>query len=165
MKLIQLSKGKSAIVDDQDYEWLSKFTWYSLPKKSPKNYYAMRKEYHGRWDTRVFFMHRDILGLNGNKLLEGDHINGNGLDNRRRNLRIATRAQNKQNQRKRKNTKSKYKGVSPHGKKWIVKICCNGNRMNLGIFRSEKMAALAYDIKAKELFGQFARPNLLKTNQ
>lgn len=105
-------------------------------------------------------MHREILNVPAG--LECDHINGNSLDNRRANLRAATRQQNCWNNRKRKpNSLSKYKGVSfsKRGKPWKATLTVDGNWIYLGSYNSEKEAAKAYDKAAKKHFGEFAKLN------
>lgn len=90
-----------------------------------------------------------------------DHINHNGLDNTKKNLRVVTNQQNQMNKRKRKNTSSKYKGVTWHKqhKKWYAQIVFNGKHFYLGLFNNQKHAAILYDKKAKELFKHHARLN------
>ena len=107
-------------------------------------------------------MHREILNLTLGNKLRVDHKNCNGLDNQKQNLRFATKSQNGMNQKIRMGT-SKYKGVSWHKNrnKWAVWICNNGKRQYLGYFTNEVDAAQAYDRKAKELFGEYARLNFI----
>jgi hypothetical protein len=100
-------------------------------------------------------MHRLFAGAPG---MDVDHINGNGLDNRRCNLRPATRSQNNMNRAKRRGV-SKFKGVSPKRGKWRAYLKTGKKQHNLGVFESEYDAARAYDVKAKEMFGEFARVN------
>jgi hypothetical protein len=106
----------------------------------------------------IIRMHQQILGITGI-----DHINGNGLDNRRCNLRSATNSQNQANRRKQKNTSSIYKGVTwnKHAKKWLSQVKFNYEGIYLGLFISEIDAAIAYNAKAKELFGEYARINII----
>jgi len=107
-------------------------------------------------------MHREVLGLEPGDGLAVDHINGNGLDNRRENLRIADKAQNQHNCVSRMG-RSHYKGVAwaGHVGMWRVRLRRRGVSFHVGYFRDEIDAALAYDLKAAELFGEFARPNFL----
>jgi hypothetical protein len=104
MKFIQLTQGKQAIVDDEDFELLSQFKWYAM--KSGHNVYAAR----GGGKRRMELLHRLILGVTDSKI-EVDHINGDGLDNRRSNLRVATHADNQHNPGTPTNNTSGYKGV------------------------------------------------------
>ena len=105
-------------------------------------------------------MHRVIM--DAPKGMHVDHINGNGLDNRRENLRLCTNSQNHMNRKTHRDSSSKYKGVSwnKRNSKWQAYIGSGIKRKNLGYFASESDAAKAYDIKAKECFGEFARLNL-----
>lgn len=105
MREIQLTQGKVAIVDDDDYEGLSIHRWYAA--KYGRNWYALRSGSDGK-----VYMHRHILGLRKGDPLEVDHKNRESLDNRRENLRACTRQQNTRNRRGRKNTSSKHKGVA-----------------------------------------------------
>ena len=102
-------------------------------------------------------MHKIILG--DKEGLEIDHKDGNGLNNRKDNIRWATKAQNQANSAARS---GRYKGVSPpqhRRKRWKAEIRCKGIRYDLGCFDTEEDAARAYDAKAKELHGEFARLN------
>ena len=161
VKLIPLTQGKFAIVDAKDYEWLSQYKWYA--NQDGNNFYAYTFLTKGNKKKRVF-MHRLIM--NAPKGLCIDHIDINGLNNRRSNLRPCTPAQNVQNSRPRSNASSKYKGVfwNKKNKKWIATIHKGENRTYLGGFDDEIEAALAYDRKAEELFGEFAYLNFRTTD-
>jgi len=111
-------------------------------------------------------MHRQIVCAP--KHLFVDHINGDGLDNRRENIRLATKRQNSQNMvRKRPNKTSRFKGVSKsqHHNGWRATIKVNGARIHLGYFKDESDAARAYDAAAIEHFGPFAAPNEREPNE
>ena len=153
-KLIPLTQGKFAIVDAENYEQLSKYRWYAV--KSRRTYYAIRSVKRSRVQIR---MHRMLLNAPPGLLV--DHINNNGLDNRRSYLRLCTRAQNALNQRPRRGTSSRYKGVGwdKSKKKFRASITHHYKRIHLGYFDDEIDAAKAYDKKAKELFGEFAYLN------
>lgn len=149
-KLISLTQGKFAIVDDKNYEWLNQWKWYA--HKERNNIYPLR----GKDDMRM-----PRLIMSAKKGEQIDHRNINGLDNRECNLRFCTNSQNLQNARKSKNCSSQYKGVcwAKSKKKWQVNIQLNKIFFNLGRFDTEIEAAKIYDAKAKELFGDFARLN------
>jgi len=158
---IPLTQGKFALVDPEDYEGLSKYNWYAV--RSPRGFYAVRTVItkKGRSVRKTVGMHRVILKAPQGKLI--DHINHNGLDNRKCNLRICTIQQNVWNMRKQRgNCASQYKGVTLRKDigKWQARIICNGKSFSIGYFGDEKAAAAAYDKKAKELFREFAALNL-----
>ena len=157
-KRIPLTQGKFAIVDEADFEWLNQWKWYAA--KHGKAYYAVRGirikgKRHG------IQMHRVILEPPPG--LESDHINNDGLDNRRTNLRLCTRSQNKANSRKSANCSSRYKGVSwnRRSRKWTAYITTNYRRRHLGCFNDEEQAAAAYNVAARDNFKEFAKPNLI----
>ena len=153
-KLIPLSQDKIAIVDAEDYERLNKYKW-SLSGHECGSY-GQRTESYTR---RSIMMHREIMGAPGHLVV--DHINHNGLDNRKRNLRLCTQEENIYNSLPRRNCSSKYKGVYLHkrSKRYHAMIGYKGKRYYLGTFRDEIDAAKAYDKKARELFGEFAYLN------
>ena len=155
---IPLTQGKYAIVDPEDYERLNKHKWYAI--KSANTFYASRC-YSFRNKRNYIQMHREIIRPPDYLLV--DHINHNGLDNRKANIRLATRAQNNFNKLifKRKDSSSKYKGVSRHKYKkiWRARICVNGEHILIGHFKEEIHAAKAYDKAAKEYHGEFAALN------
>ncbi|GAJ01158.1 unnamed protein product [marine sediment metagenome] len=157
-KVIALTQGKVALVDDADFEWLNQWKWYAF--KDPRVYYARRNSYeNGKVCT--IQMHRAIL--NPPLGSDSDHINGNGLDNRRTNLRVCTHAENCQNRRKPTGCSSRYKGVSwrKRTRKWRAYIWINGRQKQLGCFDEEEEAARAYNKEALEQFREFAQLNVI----
>ncbi len=159
---IPLYKDKGfAIIDSQDSQKISKHRWYLRKKKTVS--YAITSIRHGN-KSRKTGMHNLIL-IAGNGL-EIDHIDGNGLNNRRSNLRVCTRSQNLMNMRKSKGS-SKYKGVHwrKDSKKWRAYIMLNYKQTHLGFFNDETEAAKAYNDKAKELFGRFANLNIISDTE
>lgn len=164
MRYIPLTQGQIAIVDDEDYEELSQFKWYA--QKRGQTYLAART-YYENGKKKFEYMHRRIVRAPDGLVV--DHINGNGLDNRRSNLRICTRAENNRNihrhlSRKRAKVVSRFKGVywDERSKKWTAQIRVNRRQIWLGMFEDEIQAALAYDAAAFCYFGEFARPNFGK---
>lgn len=164
MKEIKLTQGKVALVDDEDYEWLNQWRWHA--RKDSKTYYAGRSVYMGGGSKnpriRTISMHRLIINIPDG--IDVDHIDHDGLNNQKHNLRIATRTQNQYNRTSRHGSSSKYKGVTilQKGKekgRISAEIRCGKKRICLGHFRNEEDAARAYDQKAKELFGEFATLN------
>lgn len=148
MKEIKLTNGMITLIDEEDYEWLMKYNWYY----NPEGYAITRTSSYS-----LEFMHRMIM--NPPKGLFVDHINHNKLDNRRKNLRICTHAQNKQNQPKRADNTSGYKGVyisDKYTNRYRAKIRVNGVLENLGTFANIEDAARAYNQAAKFYFGEFA---------
>lgn len=152
-KEIRLTQGKFALVDDDDFERLNQFKWCTS-----SNGYAMRNV--GHWPHQSpLFMHHDILSIKKGK--QTDHINGNKLDNRKANLREATGFENHWNTKKHIDNTSGFKGVTWHkvARKWAVRIQQYGKPMYLGLFTTAEEAAHAYDKRARELFGEYARTN------
>jgi hypothetical protein len=159
MKKIPLTHGKVALVDSEDYNWLSQFKWRAQKSgKRPDAFYAVRSITIKKRRTTIQ-MHRQIIKPPPG--LEIDHKNNDGLDNRRCNLRFCTRSQNMANSRGHTRRRSSFKGVYFHKqfRKWRAIITKNKKNLHLGFFKSQVRAAMAYDDKAKELFGEFANPN------
>ena len=153
VSLIPLSQGRVAIVDRINYDYLMQWKWCVTKGGGTfRTYYACRTE-----SSRKISMHRQLLATP--KGLQSDHINHNGLDNRRVNLRTCTVSANQQNQLPRLHGTSQHKGVSLHRKSWVARIACYGKHGYLGAFRTEIEAAKAYNNAAKVLFGKFAYLN------
>ncbi len=161
MAEIPLTQGKVAIVDDEDYAELSKYKWCAGCFCG--KWYVLRYSKKGyKWPDnhgKMIFMHRQIMKAKKGQQI--DHRNGNGLDNHKENIRFSTQQQNVFNQIPTGRGTSKYKGVSwaKTVRKWLAGIKYDGKSKGLGYYKKEKDAALAYDVAAKELFGEFARTN------
>jgi hypothetical protein len=153
MKLIPMTSptGKQfAMVDDADFDWLNQWKWRAV-SRSGQPTYAMRQT--GRKFIR---MHVLVFGDNN-----PDHIDRNGLNNRRGNLRPATKSQNGANSKLKKNNTSGFKGVYWYKafQKWTGSIMCNGKRHFTGYFSDAREAARTYDSLSRKLFGKFATTN------
>lgn len=146
---IPLTRGYVALVDAADYEWLASFKWCASVSKRSALVYAVRGV-GGRAKPRLLGMHRMILGDPDGSLV--DHANGNTLDNRRCNLRLATRGQNNANRRS-AGCAAGYRGVvaGPTPGTWAARA-----DRHIGIFDSAEDAALAFDFVARRTYGEFA---------
>ena len=161
MKEIQLTQGKVAIVDDDDFNRLSQWKWCYDGVG-----YAYRRKTISKNNSISWRMHWEIV----DKPRQGmciDHINGNKLDNRKYNLRIVTQSQNKMNSVKHIDNTSGHKGVTylkcgQRKKRWLVQIMVNGKRISIGYFLNKEDAAKAYNDAAKKYFGEFAKLNLIE---
>lgn len=148
---IRLSGGMVALVDLEDALRVWALEWSAV--WSGWHWYA-----RARLDGETVYLHRFILGITDERQV--DHENQDGLDCRRLNLRVATQSQNNANRRKQASAaSSRFKGVDAHVGKWRARVKKNGNQMTIGHFDSEEAAARAYDTKAREIHGQFARCN------
>lgn len=158
MKEIPLTQGKVALVDDDMYDYLMQWKWYATKNPSGK-WYAKRRT--GRRVAKTTFsMHRVVLQAPNNMYV--DHINSDEtLDNRRSNLRLCTKSENGLNRGKPKTNKSGYKGIywNKANQKFCAEIGINRKGIYLGSFDTPEEAAHAYDAKAIELFGPFAKLN------
>ena len=160
-KKICLTHGKLAIVDVEDFDWLSQWHWFYKPGG-----YAVRNQYLGTTGTpkvkryKRIYMSREILKAPVGLVV--DHINHDTLDNRKVNLRLATHRENSINSSIRKHS-SRYKGVSwkKQYKKWASNIVVYKKQISLGYFDNEEEAAKIYNEAAKKYFGEFAFVNLL----
>jgi hypothetical protein len=160
---IPLTQGKYAIVDPEDFERLNKHKWHAT--RGNNTFYAARTIRVGK--KRISLkMHREVIHPPDHLFV--DHINRNGLDNRKANLRSATHLQNSWNARmSRRSAYSKYKGVTFRRgpRKWIAMISVAGERIFLGSFKDEIQAAKAYDKAAKKYHGEFAVLNFRRLTQ
>lgn len=152
------------LVDDEDYENLVKYKWRILEARNGT--YVMRhssRQEKEKGYLSSILMHRQILGILTKSNLEIDHRNGDGLDNRKENLRIATRSQNNMNRTKGVRNSSQYKGVSWHevAGKWVAYAGTRKNLKYLGLFINEIDAALAYNEAVSKLYGEFAHLNII----
>lgn len=159
MKEIKLTKGFVALVDDEDFERVNQFKWTALVSKKRDCVYAYRKKY-GNGGSITILMHRYILGID-DETLEVDHVDLNGINNCRKNLRVCTHAQNNQNKKAHKDSTSKFIGVSWYKtrSKWRSTIFVEGKQKSLGYHESEHSAATAYNSAAMLYFGEFANLN------
>lgn len=156
MKTIQLTKGYSVLVDDEDYEKLIKYKWYAHICNGL--IYAATRSIK---DLKFVYMHRYIM--NCTKGFVVDHITGNTLDNQKNNLRSCTQKQNIRNRVGNKNTSSKYIGVSWNKthKKWSTETRKDKIKIFIGYFDNENDAAEAYNKKCLELYGEYFKPNII----
>lgn len=159
MKEIKLTRGQITIVDNADYDELSKFKWFAAVYrlKSKTIFYAKRYDSNKK---KIVAMHRAILGVDDSKTLV-DHKDTDTLNNQRRNLRIATKTQNAKNRNHHAGCLSRYKGVSysKRTKLWVACIQHDLKLERLGYFDDEVSAAFAYNNAAKKYHGEFARLN------
>jgi hypothetical protein len=148
------------LVDDHDYGYLNQWKWHAVTNERGKIYYATRTaRKRDNRNLKRIRMHREILNPPDNTQV--DHIDENGLNNQRYNLRVCTNQQNQMNRGPVPNTISKYKGVTWYRptEKWKAQIKIDSKNYHLGYFHSETDAAMAYDKRAIEVFGNFAYLN------
>jgi len=159
MKMIFLTQGKVAIVDDADYDSLNQYKWYADGKRG--YFYAVRNSITVEGKKHIILMHRQILGLKRGDLRQGDHKDHDTLNNQRSNIRICSCQQNSRNQKILLNTSSRFKGVSwnKNAKKWSASLKINGKKKHLGYWNIEEVAALRHDMVAIREHGEFAYLN------
>jgi hypothetical protein len=159
MKKIELSQGKFALVDDENFEWLNRWNWvYGCRGYAVRTIHIKSRE--GKRKTIMVWMHREVA-----KTPQGfqtDHINGDRLDNRSENLRIVTSQRNKWNSSMPFNNTSGYKGVSKRNNKWEASIHLNDKKFHLGYFSTKEEAANAYNEVAKQNFGDYSKLNQIQ---
>jgi hypothetical protein len=155
---IGLTQGKSAIVDDEDFPELARYRWHARRHKN--KWYACRTVVDGK----DVYMHRLLMG--SPQGVPVGHVNGDGLDNRRENIRVATRGLCAANVGRQRKGSSVYRGVYWHAAegRWRATVTIDGRQRYLGYFDDEVSAARAYDVAAKAAFGEFAHPNFPEAN-
>lgn len=156
---LDLTQNQTCLIDACDYDLVKDYRWYyRKPKKANSGYVLTSIPNNGK--RKTLQIHRLIMNCTDRKM-QIDHINHNGTDNRRSNLRICTNQENIMNTSKHKDNTSNYKGVSFHkqANKYRAEITFNKKRIHLGLFEDVISAAHAYDNKALELYGEFANLN------
>lgn len=155
MKEIKITRNRVALVDDEDYGYLNQHKWTAQRNRNGGVYYAVR-----RIGNKHISMHRVIMKITDPKIFV-DHIDHEGLNNRKYNLRLCSNSDNKKNVRSRIGSTSKYLGVNWHKplNKWRAGIKFNGKNIHLGYSHDEKEAALLYNKFAKKYHGEFANLN------
>ena len=158
-KHITLTKDQIALIDDCDFDWLTQQRWCCNNKGYAVQYVTLNGI------RKVWYMHRVVmvhmLGKPIPPHFQVDHINGDRLDNRRENLRLATRSQNQANKGTPINNSSGYKGVSFRANKWEARLRHHRQLIFLGRFQTQVEAALAYAEATSLLYGAFAQAELL----
>lgn len=159
MKTIPLTQGKSALVDDCDFEYLLQWKW-QFERNGNTGYAGAWDEANADGRRPRIAMHRLIAQRSGLDVTdkEVDHRDGDGLNNQRGNLRIATVSQNQANRSRARNNTSGFKGViwEPSRRKWRAQICVAGKRMTLTRRNDPLEAARAYNEAALKHYGEFA---------
>jgi len=160
MRTIKLTQGKVAFIDDQDYPLIIDHKWYA--HRIHNIWYAKTHVRKSTGEPTKLSMHQLILNVLPG--FEIDHINHDGLDNRKHNLRIVTCQQNQFNQKRHRRNSSRFKGVSWHSRwrRWQARVQFNHKRYHLGYFDNEQDAARAYNKAASRLFGKFACLNKIE---
>jgi hypothetical protein len=143
---------KTVLIDDEDFILFNKYNWNIWYDKSTKGFYCI----NSRKNKSTLRLHRYLVNCPDG--FEVDHINHNTLDNRRRNLRICSKAENQRNQRLKDNNTSGFKGVywKKQDKKYVSQITLDGKRLHIGYYKTAKEAAFHYNHYANILFGEFA---------
>lgn len=155
--IVPLTKGQSALIDASDIPLIRDRNWHASFSPTSRSFYAKGGKRVGEIGPRAYYIHRKILGVS--PPIEVDHKNGDSLDNRKANLRLANRSQNAMNQKLNKNNSSGYKGVTWYktANKFMAYITVNYKRIHLGCFDCPEEARAAYVAAAQKYAGEFAR--------
>lgn len=157
MKKIKLTQGKYTIVDNIDFEWVNSFKWYA--KKQGEKSKVARNITNKKGTQDTVLLHRIIMKCP--KGMEVDHIDGDPLNNQRKNLRLCTKKQNRQNKGFSKNNQSGYKGVTLHRNVYEVYVRKNNRHTFVGSHKNKHEAAKIYNKEAKKVFGKFSKLNII----
>ncbi len=160
-KVIDLTQGRHAIIDSEDFEKVKKYKWHLMSNKAKTHFYA-RCNVYTKGKGKNIYLHRLIMNAEKGKLV--DHKDGDGLNCKKSNLRISTQAQNQQNRKKFKSSTGYKNVVGKDRKTFRYTITVEGKRKYIGNFTKAVDAARAYDEHAKKLFGEFARLNFPENN-
>ena len=152
---IELTHGKVAIIDDDNWDLVSGFKWRAV--KGHNTWYALATSRRDGGGHRAVLMHRLLLGLT-DPTIKTDHRDGDGLNNQRENIRACSDAENGRNRRKNVNNSSGFKGARWHkgAGRWVAQIWFNGKQKYLGLYSTPQEAHAAYCAAAIELHGEFA---------
>ena len=159
MKLIPLTQGQFAMVDDEDFERVNCFKWCVKTRRNVITKHAVRTigfRVNGKRHSKTIWMHQFISGCGNNEI---DHIDGNGLNNQKSNFRPATFRENCNNKSTQSRNTSGFKGVTKSRTGWRAQISVNGKTTYLGWSKNPEGAAMIYDRAALNSFGEFARTN------
>ena len=164
MKELLLRDGTPVLVDDEDFDRLNKFTWKLNNMGYPQRTTSYRDAENKMHGTHLL-LHREVM--NARKGQQVDHRDGNLLNCQKSNLRFSTQSQNRMNSRKMRGCRSQYKGVRWNSQRgfWYVRLRVPGDKQKeryIGQFPDEHTAAVAYDLWAHDVFGEFARSNFKK---
>ena len=152
-------KGREVLIDDEDYERVMYYTWRINNGYVITNTKIKDNQEKLRFNLKL---HRLVLNLKKGDGLIVDHINGNRLDNRKKNLRLVNHIQNARNRKVQKDNASGYKGVFRSGKKYRARISVNNKLYNLGTYSTKEEAAKKYNEAALKYFGEYAKLNVIK---
>lgn len=159
MKEIKLTRGKTTLVDDEDFEFLNQWKWQAHGCRGIL--YARRRQKNNDGSHSVIHMHKEVMKVSGTNTII-DHKDRNSLNNQKANLRTCNTSQNTANSRKRLGCTSKHRGVAKYRDgKWRAYAAKNGKMIHLGYFEDESDAAKKYNEVALKLHGEFANLNII----
>lgn len=162
--LIPLTQDKFAQIDDADYGLVKDAKWYAVRYAKRGTFYAVRYTFYAGRKCPIA-MHRELLGLRCGDGMEVDHADGDGLNNRRENLRCCSRSQNAKNRKKSLHGTTPFKAVYREGRKFRARITVDGVRLHVGTFNTAEEAHVAYVEAARKYHGEFANDGVHKSQR